>query len=96
MIANPEPGTKPPAPRTDLGNYIESLMSLRGIRSRAELVRIFEEHGFEVSENTLYNYIAGRVLVPPKFGRRLIKALSLKKEEQKMLAWLFLVGQGED
>lgn len=96
MTANLETGTKPPAARTELGNYIEALMSLRGLRSRAELVRIFEEHGYEVSENTLYNYIAGRVLVPPKFGLRLIKALSLKKEEQKMLAWLFLTGQGED
>lgn len=94
MIANPEPETNAPAARTELGNYIEALMSLRGIRSRTELVRLFKERGYEVSGNTLYNYIAGRVLVPPKFGRRFIEVLNLKKEEQKLLAWLFLTGQG--
>ncbi len=78
---------------TEFGLLLSELMRERGITEPGELSVRLIEAGYWFTEQTVRDYMSGRVERPdPAFGRGVAEVLRLNEEEKTNLARNFLFG----
>ena len=78
---------------TEFGRTVTALMAEQGVRSQAELVRIFDEHGYSLTQQRLSHWLLGRYAVAKEFPAQFSEVLRLDENQRVRLAVAFAFGQ---
>ena len=78
---------------TEFGRTLYSFMVIRGIETRAELLRLLNETGYEISQARLSYLLNGKRVVDPLFFACVSELLKLNKDERRKLSWAYSNGQ---
>ncbi len=79
---------------TEFGRTLFSLMLMRGMEHRQDLLKALKDVGYGISQSRLSYYFNGERKVDPVFVVQVSDLLRLTKEERRRLAWVFAYGQG--
>ena len=86
--------TKESQQMSEFGRTLYSMMLMRGIERRQDLLRLLNENGYTISQPRLSYYLNGQRNVDHKFVVCVSDLLKLTKKERQELAWVFAYGQG--
>lgn len=78
---------------SEFGRTLYSLMLMRGIERRQDLLEKLNEGGYKISQTRLSYYLNGDRAVDPLFVMCVSELLNLTKEERRKLAWVYMNGQ---
>ncbi len=76
----------------EFGRTLFTFMLSRNIRSVSELAKRLGDVGYDVSRQTVANYVDGVTPVSTPFVRACSRALHLNKGEKRELAWAACYG----
>lgn len=89
-----EASKESPQQMSEFGRTLYSMMLMRGIERRQDLLRAVNEAGYTISQPRLSYYLNGQRNVDWKFVACVADLLKLSKKERQELAWVFAYGQG--
>lgn len=78
---------------TEFGRTLYSLMLDKGIEYRRDLADLLTDAGYQISPQTISNYMLGKRAIDPDFPLFVAEVLNLDEETQLRLARAYAFGQ---